>query len=383
MFVTQSLSAARLARARWAVIAIFLANGTGMANWIARVPAIQDKIDASKLQMSLILWGPALGAIISFPVAGYLLGRFGSRPVTVLMSLLTCASVAAISLGSSVPTFFALLFCFGFCNAAMDVSMNAQAADVEARLGIPIMSSFHGVFSVGGIVGAMLAGFFASRELGLFPHLPMVSVALMLMVLLAAPYLMPSTPRPSGSPVFALPSRAVFIVGLIGFCALIGEGAMSDWSALYLRDVIGTTEGFAAYGFSAFAVAMTVGRFLGDTVIKRIGAKRILIMGGLLSALGLTLGLITQTLFSVLFGFACVGLGLSIMFPIMVSIAAQQSPDNTGPAIAAVATMGYTGFLVGAPLIGLISHYTSLSWGLGLVVLVSLAIVVLGSRLKV
>ena len=363
--MTQSFNASRLAQARWAVIAIFLANGTGMANWIARVPAIQDKIDASKLEMSLILWGPALGAIISFPIAGYLLGRFGSRKLTIIMSLLTCVAVAAISLGLSVPTFFALLFFFGFCNAAMDVSMNAQAADVEALLAKPIMSSFHGVFSVGGIVGAFLASFFASRGLGLFPHLPLIALILSVLVLVAIPYLLPSEPKKSGSPVFAMPSKAVLIVGLIGFCALVGEGAISDWSALYMRDVLGTTEGFAAYGFAAFAVAMTIGRFLGDDLTRRIGAKRILVAGGLLAAFGLTLGLVTQTIFSVLLGFACVGLGLSIMFPIMVTIAAQQSPNNTGPAIAAVATMGYTGFLVGAPLIGFISHYTSLSWGLG------------------
>ncbi len=381
--MTSSFSPSRLIQARWAVIAIFLANGTGMATWIARVPAIQDKLDATKLELSLILWGPALGAIISFPVAGYLLGRFGSRSLTILMSLLTCVSIAAIPLGSSVPTFFALLFIFGFCNAAMDVSMNAQAAEVEAGLGIPMMSSFHGVFSVGGIVGAVLAGFFASRGLGLFPHLPVVSFFLLLLVLVAFRYLLPTVPKQSGSPVFAVPSKAVFIVGLIGFCALVGEGAMGDWSALYLRDVLGTTEGFAAYGFAAFAVAMTIGRFLGDDLTKRIGAKRILIAGGLLAALGLTLGLVTQTIFSVLLAFACVGLGLSIMFPIMVSIAAKQSPDNTGPAIAAVATMGYTGFLVGAPLIGFIAHYTSLSWGLGLVVLMSLLIVLLASRLKI
>jgi MFS family permease len=381
--MTQMFDRSRLTKARWAVIAIFLANGTGMANWIARVPAIQDKIDASKLEMSLILWGPALGAIISFPVAGYLLGRIGSRSLTILMSLLTCAAVAAISLGSSVPTFFALLFCFGFCNAAMDVSMNAQAADVEALVAKPIMSSFHGVFSVGGIVGAVIASFFASRGMGLFPHLPLISLVLVVLVLFAVRYLLPSEPKKSGSPVFAMPSKAVLIVGLIGFCALVGEGAIGDWSALYMRDTLGTTESFAAYGFAAFAVAMTIGRFLGDAVTERIGAKRILLLGGLLSALGLTLGLVTQTLFSALFGFACVGLGLSIMFPIMVTIAAQQSPDNTGPAIAAVATMGYTGFLIGAPLIGFIAHYTSLSWGLSLVVFMSLVIVFLASRLKV
>jgi MFS family permease len=372
----------RLNQARWAVIAIFLANGTGLANWVARVPAIQDKIDATKLEMSLILWGPALGAIISFPVAGYLLGRFGSHTLTIVMSLLTCVGVAAISLGSSVASFFILLFCYGFCNAAMDVSMNAQAADVEAGLNIPIMSSFHGVFSIGGIVGAVMAGFFASRGVGLFPHLPIVSCSLLLLVIIAFKYLPPSEPKKS-APVFAVPSKAVLIVGLIGFCALVGEGAMADWSALYMRDVLHTSEGFAAYGFAAFAVAMTIGRFLGDALTKRIGAKRILIAGGLLSAFGLLLGLTTQTVFTVLLAFACVGLGLSIMFPIMVSIAAKQSPDNTGPAIAAVATMGYTGFLVGAPLIGFIAHYTSLSWGLGLVVVMSIAIVALASRLKV
>jgi MFS family permease len=377
------LSRIRLVQARWAIIAIFLVNGTGLASWMTRVPAIKDILGASKLEMSWVLWGPAFGAIISFPITGYLLGRFGSRPLTIIMALLTCICLALVAFGSSIITFFLLLFIFGFCNASMDVCMNAQAADVEEKLGIPIMSSFHGVFSVGSIVGALLGGLFASRGIGLFPHLPIVAGLLIILLLIASRFLLPTVPQHSSSPVFALPSRAVFIVGLIGFCALVGEGAMGDWSALYLRDVVGTTEGFAAYGYAAFAVAMTVGRFVGDGLTKAFGPKRLIIAGGLLAAVGLAFGLLTQTVWSSLFGFAAVGLGLSIMFPIMVTIATQQSPNNTGPAIAAVTTMGYTGFLVGAPLIGFISQYTTLSWGLSVIVLMSLGIVALASRLKV
>jgi MFS family permease len=379
--ITGTVERSRLIQARWAVITIFLVNGAGLANWLTRVPAIKDTINASKLEMSFVLLGPAIGALISFPITGYLLGRFGSRPLTILMSLLTCVALALISVGSSLASFFILLFIFGFCNAATDVSMNAQAADVEAGLGTPIMSSFHGMFSVGGIIGAAIAGFLAGRGVGLFPHLPVVAVILALANIMAAFYLLPTKPQRSDAPIFALPSKAVLIVGLVGFCALVGEGAMGDWSALYLRDELATGEGFAAYGYGAFAVAMTVGRFIGDELTKRFGAKNLVIGGGLLTAIGLTLGLVMHTTWSVLFGFASVGLGLSVMFPIMVSMAAQQSPNNKGAAIAAVATMGYTGFLLGPPLIGFVSHYTSLTWGLGVVVLLSLVIAVLGSRL--
>ncbi len=379
--MTLTFERSRLVQARWAVITIFLVNGAGLANWLTRVPAIKDTINASKLEMSFVLLGPAIGALLSFPVAGYLLGRFGSRPVTILMSLLTCVALALISVGSSIVTFFIFLFIFGFCNAAMDVSMNAQAADVEAGLAKPIMNSFHGMFSVGGIIGAFIARFFAGQDIGLFPHLPLVAVILAVANIIAAFYLLPTQPQHSDAPVFALPSKAVFIVGLVGFCALVGEGAMGDWSALYLRDMLGTDEGFATYGYAAFAIAMTVGRFLGDSLSHRFGAKSLVIGGGLLTAAGLAFGLLTNTVWSVLFGFAAVGLGLSVMFPIMVSIAAQQSPNNKGAAIAAVATMGYTGFLLGPPMIGFVSHYTSLTWGLGVVVLLSLVIAVLGSRL--
>lgn len=379
--MTLTFERSRLVQARWAVIAIFLVNGAGMANWLTRVPAIKDTINASKLEMSFVLLGPAIGSLISFPITGYLLGRFGSRPITIMMSLLTCLGLALISFGSSIATFFIFLFIFGFCNAAMDVSMNAQAADVEAGLAVPIMNSFHGMFSVGGIVGAFIARFFAGQDIGLFPHLPLVAVILAVANIIAAFYLLPTQPHHSDAPVFALPSKAVLILGLVGFCALVGEGAMGDWSALYLRDTLGTDEGFATYGYAAFAVAMTVGRFLGDALNHRFGAKALVIGGGLLTAVGLASGLFANTVWSVLFGFASVGLGLSVMFPIMVSIAAQQSPDNKGAAIAAVATMGYTGFLLGPPIIGFVSHYTSLTWGLGVVVVLALVIALLGSRL--
>jgi predicted MFS family arabinose efflux permease len=178
--ITATFERSRLVQARWAVITIFLVNGAGLANWLTRVPAIKDTIQASKLEMSFVLLGPAIGALISFPITGYLLGRFGSRSLTILMSLLTCVALALISVGSSLPSFFILLFIFGFVNASMDVSMNAQAADVEAGLGTPIMSSFHGMFSAGGILGAALAGFLAGRGIGLFPHLPTVAVILAL-----------------------------------------------------------------------------------------------------------------------------------------------------------------------------------------------------------
>jgi MFS family permease len=379
--MTLTFEHSRLVQARLAVITIFLVNGAAMANWLTRVPAIKDTINGSKLDMSFILLGPAIGSLVSFPITGYLLGRFGSRPVTVVMSMLTCVALALISLGSSITTFFIALMIFGYCVAGMDVAMNAQAADVEAGLNQPIMNSFHGMFSVGGIIGAVIARFFAGQEIGLFPHLPLVAVLLLAANIGAAFYLLPTKPQPSGTPVFALPSRAVLIIGIVGSCALIGEGAMGDWSALYLRDTLGTEEGFAAYGYAAFAVAMTVGRFLGDTLQHRFGAKNLVIGGGLLTATGLGFGLIVNTVWSVLFGFFSVGLGLSVMFPIMVSIAAQQSPNNKGAAIASVATMGYTGFLMGPPLIGFISHYTSLTWGLGAVALLALMIAFLGSRL--
>ncbi|MGL4609419.1 MAG: MFS transporter [Trueperaceae bacterium] len=379
--MTLSFARSRLVQARWAVITIFFVNGMCVASWLSRVPAIKDIIQGDELIMSRVLLGPAVGAIISFPVTAFLLGRFGSRVVTIVTSLLLCSALALLSLGSSPLSFFMLLFVFGFCNAANDVSMNAQAAEVEAGLAKPIMSSFHGTFSAGGILGALLARYFAGQDIGLGVHLPSVALCLAVVSSIAAFYLLPTKPQPSDAPVFALPSKAVFLVGLIGFCALVGEGAMGDWSALYLRDSLNTDEGFAAYGYAAFAVAMTFGRFVGDTLTKRLGAKRLVMLGGFLTASGLGLGLLLHTVWSALLGFTAVGLGLSIMFPIMVTIASQQSPDNKGAAIAAVATMGYTGFLLGPPLIGFVAHYSSLSWGLGVVAILALVIAGLGSCL--
>lgn len=366
--------------ARLAVAVIFLVNGTVLANWVSRIPAIQQALSLSEGMLGLALLGAAVGALVSMPTAGWLITHIGSRRVTVVSGLCYCAVLPALALAPNLPLFVLALVMFGACNGAMDISMNAQAAAVEARYERPIMSSFHGLFSVGGMVGALIGGAAASQGIGPRPHLLAVSLPLAVVILVALRSLLPSNvdARSSG-PAFVRPSRALVGLGLLTFCVMLGEGAMADWSAVYLDGTLGTGEAFAALGFGAFAIAMAAGRLSGDWLSARFGAVPVLRAGGIIATFGLAAALFIGTPFAALFGFACAGAGFSVGVPLALSAAGRYPGLAPGPAIAAVATVGYFGFLVGPPVIGFIAEVSSLRVGLAVVVILSAVYTLLAS----
>jgi MFS family permease len=259
--------------------------------------------------------------------------------------------------------------------------MNAQAVLVEARYARPIMSSFHGVYSLGGLLGAATAGVIAGQGIAPERHLLAIGALLLGLVLIARSHLIPASGEgQSDGPAFALATGPLAGIGAIAFCVLVAEGAMADWSAVFLREVVGAGPAVAAMGYTAFSLTMAAVRFAGDSLTERLGPVRVIRSGGVLVAVGLTLALLTAAPVLTLIGFGLVGVGLAAAFPITLSAAGRTPRVPTGTAIAAVATAGYAGFLVGPPVIGFVSHASSLRFGLACVLLLGIAIALLAGQ---
>jgi predicted MFS family arabinose efflux permease len=262
------------------------------------------------------------------------------------------------------------LFLFGAATSTMDVAMNDQAVMVEQRAQKPMMSSFHAAWSIGSLVGAVLGASIAGLSFGSIPHFLFASVLFLTIMALAARHLLPTEGRKEkGESMFRLPVRAVWPLGAIAFCAAIGEGAMADWSGVFLSQTMGTTISFAALGFAAFSLTMTVGRLSGDWLVKRFDPVLVVRAGGLLALAGIILALTTAEPVVVLIGFGAVGLGVANVVPLSFSAAGKLNDLPAGVGIAGVATIGYAGFLAGPPMIGLIAEATSLRLALLIVAL--------------
>ncbi|MGZ8376950.1 MAG: MFS transporter [Gemmatirosa sp.] len=369
--------------ARIAVATVFFLDGAGFANWVVRIPAVQERLGLGVGALGVALLGVAVGALVAMPIAGWLIARHGSRPVTRAGVLAFAASLALPALTMGLAALTAALVLLGATSGVMGVAMNAQAATVERRYARPIMASFHALFSLGGLVGAVTGGLAASRGLGLAPHLAIVAGIIAVVGWRAGTRLLPAAADAApGGPAFARPSRALLALGVVAFCVLFGEGAMADWSAVYLRDVARAGPGLAAAGFAAFSLTMAAGRAVGDALTRRLGPARLVRAGGLLCAAGLGIALALSSPWAAVVGFGAVGAGLSSVFPTVLASAGRMPGQSPGTAIAAVSTFGYTGFLVGPPVIGLVAEGSSLRVGLAVVVAAGLVIAALAGTLR-
>ena len=367
------------ARARWSVSAVFLLHGIAVANWLARIPAVQHKLSLPVGRLGAALLCTAAGALCGMPVTARLVGRFQSAAVTRVSTYLFFLVLPLPGLVTHAWMLGPALFVFGWAAATMEIAMNTQAVIVEQGLGRPVMTTFHALFSVGGMTGAAMGGFAAS--LGLAPAVHLLGLV---PFLLAAAWF--STRRLLSDPPaqvvheklhWSRHLNALWGLGTIAFCILMGEGAMADWSAVYASGLPGVTPGLAAAGYAVFSVAMAIGRFQGDRFRARFSETAIVRGGALLASAGLFAGLAQGGLAGALAGFACAGFGFSTIFPIVNFRAGQVAGISPQAGIAAVTAIGYTGFLMGPPLIGFAAQATSLRLGLCVIPMLSATAAVL------
>lgn len=374
-------------RARWAVSAAFFANGATFASFAPHIPAVKGALGLSEGRLGLALLAGAAGAVAAMPAAGGLADRVGSRAVVVVGGLLYAALLPLPLLASSFGVLVAVLFMWGASGGAMDVAMNAHAVAVERRLGRPIFSSVHGFWSVGALAGAAAASAGLARGL---PPLALVvgaAVGLGAVVAVAAPALLPRSAEPRHAPSDepAVPMHRLLRGPLLGLGVLAGavmmaEGAMADWTALYLRDTLGASPALGAAGYTAFALAMTVGRFGGDWISAHVGRTALVRGGTALAALGLFAAVAAGHPLVAAAGFGLVGLGLSNAVPALFGAAGAVAGKTPGRALAAVTTVGYGGLLGGPPLIGFLAEAVTLGRALAIVAGMLLVVALVAPR---
>jgi MFS family permease len=269
----------------------------------------------------------------------------------------------------------AAMLLYGLSVASLDVAMNVQATEIEKRYGRPIMSSFHGVYSVGDMAGALLTGLLAAIAFGLDGHFLLAALVMLVAGVGGCRLMIVDEKIELGSGSnFALPSGALIVIGLIAFAALLAEGSVGDWSAIYLSEHQGADTKTAAIALTVFALAMAAMRFAGDGLTRRFGPFAILHASGALAAAGLMTALVTESPAVAIAGYGLAGLGVAVLFPVTLSIAPRFSGLSPGASVAAVATLGYGGFLAGPPIIGLLADQVGLPVALVLVVALATAI---------
>ena len=349
---------------------VFFLNGFVLASWVPYIPLVKRAHGLGDGTLGGVLLAMAVGAVAVLPLAGWLVSRVGSRQVTLLAAATLAMALPLPVLAPSAALVAAALALLGAANATLDVAMNAQGVAVEAALGRPLLSSFHGLFSLGGLVGAGVAVGTMSTGVAAAAHVVAVTLGSLATLIAMRGALLPAPPSDTlRGPVFAWPPRRLLGLGGLSFCALLAEGAMGDWSAVYLHEDLGASPALAGAGFAAFSLAMAVGRFSGDHLAARLGPVRLLRLSGGLAAVGLAAALVVGRPESAIVGAGLVGLGLANSVPVLFGAAGRMPGIAPGTALAAVATTGYGGFLAGPPALGLVADAVGLPAALGLVAL--------------
>jgi predicted MFS family arabinose efflux permease len=374
-----------LSPARLAITVIFFINGMVFSNWVPRIPTIQQHLGLRTGTLGLALWGVAIGSLLAQACAGRLVTYLGGRAATGIGVVLYCSALPLPALAINLPTLMLALFMLGATNGLLDVAMNAQGVIIERSYARPIFSSFHAVFSLGGLLGSLCGGIMASLGVVLLLHFCLITVVAVSAAIAALCYLPPSDRVDIKEERRQLPLRHqshLLPLGIIAFCALLGEGTVADWSAVYLKGTLHTEAGLAAGGFAAFSLAMALGRFIGDNLTHRWGPTVLVRWSGLLATGGLGLALVIPQLFAAIVGYALFGIGLSCIVPIVLSAAGRLTRTQEASAIAAVSTIGYTGFLTGPPMIGLLAQWSTLQRALSVVVGFTFIIVLLARSVQ-
>ncbi len=386
---------ADVVKARSATQLIFLVCGLGMASWAPMVPYAKDRLALNDANLGLLLLLLGAGAMVMMPTSGWLVSRFGSRLVMGCAVLIMALALPLLLLLSSPAAMAIALFIFGSGIGAVDVAMNAHGVQVQNLFGRPIMSSLHGLFSVGGLFGSLGLGFLI--RLGLNPIYAIVGIAVLMVIITLSQYrhlfaadderqimakfsTLHEKPADGKQPFTWMHSSVLFL-GLMCFSVFLAEGAILDWSAIFLRDSKGIDVELAGAGYAAFSVAMATMRLVGDKLVSRLSGKLVVVGGSLLGAAGLLIAILSPWVWGGLAGFVLLGLGAANIVPVFFSAAGTLPGISPTVSIPAITTIGYTGLLAGPALLGFIAYHFSLSMALGFTALL-LVFVAIGYQLR-
>ncbi|MGW8329853.1 MFS transporter [Streptomyces sp. NPDC055897] len=375
-------------RSQVAIAALFCCLGFQYATWVSRIPALKTRLDLSEAELGLLLMVCGAGAAISFPLVAVLTRRLGSRRLAILSALGLGVVLLALSVTPNYPVTLLIVCCDGIAVGCLNVAMNAQAAALEVKYQRTTMARMHATFSAGSLFAALLASGVTSLSSALPAHFVTATALLAVLVLGASGGLLTEDQSSSSVDELAdaapkrkgltLPTRVTIWMGLAMAFGTVTEGAMNDWSALYLKDTAGAAAELAPLGIAVVSVMMVLARLFADGWRTKWGDDRIVRVGSVLAGTGLALALLAGGVVPALLGFACVGLGIAAVTPCVYVAAARQGSD----ALALVAAMGTTGLLAGPAVIGFIANGTSLAWGMGAVAVSALVVAVCSTRIR-
>lgn len=378
---TSAPTRAALRRARLATLALFFVCGAALGIWAAHIPLLKTGFALDDSTLGLVMLAMGVGAVVSMPIAGVLIHRFGAVAASIGTGL---ALGAALAVPPHMPSALLLglsSFALGIALGGIDIAMNAHAAAVERAFGRPIMSSIHAFFSIGGLFGAAGGAGLVALETGAKLGMGVGAAAIVAVVLASARFLaFEDRPETEGGHGFRLPSRPVLLLGVLAVCSFLCEGAMMEWSALFLRDVAGAPLGLAAAGYAAFSATMTVGRLVGDRFVHALGPARAVQFSGALAAVALLTVTLAPNPYVAFAGLLAAGLGFANIVPPLFSASTRVPGVAPSAALAMVASMGYSGGLLGPPSIGFLSDAFGLRVGFGLLVVAALIIALCARR---
>lgn len=368
---------------RIAVSCLFFMQGVCFASWTSRIPTIQEALQLSDAGLGLVLLSLPAGSLVALPFSGWLVSRYGSKRVSANALILYSLLLVLIGFVQSVWSLVAVLVLYGMAGNTSNIAINTQAVGVEARYGRNIMASFHGLWSLAGFMAGGIGSLMIGKQILPGPHFVIMASLIVLLMAVVFKYMLPDEAKPQEKQrIFVKPDRPLLLLGVISFCCMICEGAMFDWSGIYFQKVVGAEAGWIGAGFTAFMCTMAAGRFVADRVAHRVGFKKTIQLSGILIAGGLMISVLFPFLLSAIIGFLLVGFGVSSVVPLVYSEAGKSKTMTPGMALAAVSSIGFLGFLIGPPLIGLVAGVSGLQTSFVIIAVMGLTVALIAGRSK-
>ncbi len=363
---------------RLALPGLFAWFGVIMGSWVGRIPALRDGVQVSHSQLSMVLLMGGLGAVLSFPVSSRLMARFGGRLTMLISGMALLLVMLAIGAAPNVPLLMAAVLMLGITASTYDVGMNAVAARAERSAGRSMMALLHACACAGGLVGVTLGSGMAALQVKPLLHYALLALPFAFLLKFGIDRLPVDGSENISKKAFVLPRGGLALLGALGFLGAIAEGSIADWAGIFMKDHFGASDGFAPLSLSAFSTMMLLSRLMGDRLKARHGARPLVVGGALTAAAGLFFAVFAPNQYAALGGFAIAGMGLSLTFPFVFSAAGREGTV----ALAGVATMTYSGSLMGPPILGAIAHSLGLEAAMGFVGVLAVAIAAVTTRTK-
>ena len=369
---------------RIAVSVFFFCQGLAFANWASRIPDIKTALHLSEAGLGSILLALPVGQLITMPISGRLVTRFGSKYVLRVAVVGYVLSLTNIGLVEKPWQLALALSAFGIFGNLCNISVNTQAVHAEALYNRPIMASFHGIWSTAGFTGALIGSLMMKLDIKPYYHFWIIALFAITLMLIFNKYLLltPTNKSASSFTKIKMPHGSLMLLGVIAFCCMSAEGCMFDWSGVYFKEVVQAEGSLVSLGYASFMIMMATGRFTGDRLALKFGRKKMVQLSGVLIFIGMMIAVVFPTIIWATIGFLIIGFGVSSIIPLMFSTAGKIKEVASGIAIATVSGIGFFGFLIGPPLIGYIAQLAGLQYSFAVIAVLGLGITLLINRIK-